>query len=697
MVASAQKRLRVDQALHGYRDGHRLLAASQHLDDFSASTMARMSDMQPRSLGPSESYVCGYPLPHANRYVIARTWLAQEMRRPGCVWTHSLLLDYGVVAQVESLANLLTLLSRPSFDALDIYESSLDITDLAKVSSALGLGEVVTEQVDVSRLYSILFSLYGPQQPSAAFARKTGDSKDEAIVSIIWGQMPPRLRREFVFCTSGSTMSTSFCDASLCLVLADDVDTAGQNAGFTWGVTAIEHLVRDAQRGDRSVLRGFLSRYVTDAIKPRAAISPLTEIAFALSQRELFRGVREAASRIAIGFPSAGDCELLKKDLLTGHIFEGINPESLLASSLPPMKHLPKLSDGKVAQTLAAQIVSDASLLNVLLADCSTAESGTLGRDVFDSIMRSLQPVDVATLDIAPFQKYAIMSSRPDVIADPLFWQHLSPPLHSKEWAELWDSSHTPLFVSALLEAKQYAMLHQLATRAPALFVSDIASALGALSSEHQQEAVAALRPMRDGLLAHIARSPTEASLLDAFARDVVRHRYPLVSPQVWIAIVEAFPLRGSPMGPYSLFVTFQSALNLRLREAVPLYMYSFQRLHDCVTSEAGDIASEIREAIRENFRTFYHLRTADAGEVLRANLCSHFEYEGQPDVRLFRCAGDSATVDALAKSMVQIPGGYRWLNRFLKGQNAGQQSAKDEDVRAAVDALAWRKGRIGW
>ncbi|MHA6889088.1 GAP1-N1 domain-containing protein [Ralstonia pseudosolanacearum] len=697
MVAGAQKRLRVDQALHGYRDGHRLLAASQRLDDFSASTMARMSDMQPRSVGPSESYVCGYPLPHANRYVIARTWLAGEMRRPGCVWTHSLLLDYGAVAQIESLANLLALLTRPSFEALETYELALDITDLVKVTSTQDVGAAFAERADESRLYSILFSLYGPQQPSTAFARKAGDSKDEAIVGIVWGQMPPRLRREFVFCTSGSMMSASFCDASLCLVLADDVDTASQNVGITQKATAIEYLVRDALRGDRSVLRGFLSRYITDAIKPRAAVSPLTEIAFALSQRELFRGVREAASRIAIEFPSAGDCELLKKDLLTGHIFEGISPESLLASSLPPMKHLPKLGDVKVAQTLAAQIVSDASLLNVLLADCSTAEFGTLGRDVFDSIMRNLRPIDVATLDIAPLQKYEIMSSRPDVFADPLFWHHLSPPLHSKEWVELWDSSRTPLFVSALLKAKQYAILHQLATRAPAVFVSDIASALGALSHEDQQEAVASLRPMRDGLLAHIARSPTGVFLLEVFACDVVRHRYPLVPPQVWAAIVEALPLQDSPMGPYSLFVTFQSALRLRLREAVPLYMRSFQLLHDCVTSGVGEVASEIREAIRKSFRTFYHLRTADAGEVLRANLCSHFEYEGQPDVRLFRCAGDSTTVDALAKSMVQIPGGYRWLNHFLKGQNTGQQSAMDEDVRAAVDALAWRKGRIGW
>ena len=37
-------------------------------------------------------YYTGYPLENGEKYVIAKTWYAYEMKRPGCVWTHSIVL-----------------------------------------------------------------------------------------------------------------------------------------------------------------------------------------------------------------------------------------------------------------------------------------------------------------------------------------------------------------------------------------------------------------------------------------------------------------------------------------------------------------------------------------------------------------------------------------------------------------------------
>lgn len=39
-----------------------------------------------------ESYLTGYPLKTFGLYCFARTWFALELPRPGCVWTHTLII-----------------------------------------------------------------------------------------------------------------------------------------------------------------------------------------------------------------------------------------------------------------------------------------------------------------------------------------------------------------------------------------------------------------------------------------------------------------------------------------------------------------------------------------------------------------------------------------------------------------------------
>ena len=73
----------VEQTLHGYKDGHRLLASSVKLDAASARSMLVLSDMLTPVLRTREqSYVSGYPLRPLGKYVIARTWLATELPPP---------------------------------------------------------------------------------------------------------------------------------------------------------------------------------------------------------------------------------------------------------------------------------------------------------------------------------------------------------------------------------------------------------------------------------------------------------------------------------------------------------------------------------------------------------------------------------------------------------------------------------------
>src|SRR4051812_36584795 len=87
--------LRVHQALHGYADGHRLIASSATLKTRDAKSMLALSDASGSGARiPESGYLTGYPLSESGMYAFARTWAAPEMSRPGCVWTHTLIIDF---------------------------------------------------------------------------------------------------------------------------------------------------------------------------------------------------------------------------------------------------------------------------------------------------------------------------------------------------------------------------------------------------------------------------------------------------------------------------------------------------------------------------------------------------------------------------------------------------------------------------
>ena len=106
--ALTRDRIKVDQTLHGYNDGHRLIEGSLKLPQSDARTMLVLSDASGSgSRIPANGYITGYPLAESGKYVLARTWAAPEMSRPGCVWTHSLLIDFADLARLGSVDDLL--------------------------------------------------------------------------------------------------------------------------------------------------------------------------------------------------------------------------------------------------------------------------------------------------------------------------------------------------------------------------------------------------------------------------------------------------------------------------------------------------------------------------------------------------------------------------------------------------------------
>lgn len=122
--------MKIEQVLHGYSDGHQLLASSTTaLTPSDRRKMALLSDWNEYVSAQEDdsSYLTCYPLPDSPYYVVAKTWYADEKERPGCVWTHSLLLDIQGQSSFFDYELLYSLFRRPKEGDYGFYEDALEI------------------------------------------------------------------------------------------------------------------------------------------------------------------------------------------------------------------------------------------------------------------------------------------------------------------------------------------------------------------------------------------------------------------------------------------------------------------------------------------------------------------------------------------------------------------------------------------
>lgn len=124
--------MKVHQALHGYNQGHNLLYSSINLPYEDEDYMKKQSDWTEYVCDDEDSsYIKAYILPKSHLYVVSKSWYAYEMSRPGCVWTHSLIINLDDITIDFDFRTLLIYFRRPK-DKMDSYDEILDIVSSEK-------------------------------------------------------------------------------------------------------------------------------------------------------------------------------------------------------------------------------------------------------------------------------------------------------------------------------------------------------------------------------------------------------------------------------------------------------------------------------------------------------------------------------------------------------------------------------------
>jgi hypothetical protein len=281
----------IEQAVFGYANGHRLLRSTLELSANDNYGLAALSDMAPGvQIRGQESYLTGSWL-SGGHYALIRTWLAQEMPRPGCVWSHVLLIPGSVMSTQVDLTPLLSLFRRPHE-----YKTDEDFT------RRLWIDKRPTDiPAPDARLVELV--LRAAYQSISVDASKVDAAQWERAILSVWSQQWPRLRRRFVF----RSVPSSYKLRGQSIAYAERGRHSAPAASGDW----IDVAVDDAVSRAVTPLQRFLWRYGKDIDSTDNAFADLVEI----MTDERNAGPDTVAERVFRRF-GAGDAETLKGDLL---------------------------------------------------------------------------------------------------------------------------------------------------------------------------------------------------------------------------------------------------------------------------------------------------------------------------------------------------------------------------------------------
>jgi len=310
----------LNQALFGYDGGHQLLAASLSLPTEARHFLAVATDLSGSApaRGFDHSYT-GVPLPGTSFYALFCTWLAPEMSRPGCVWSHALLIDLADIAEFRNFGTLRAVFQRPlPKPMLEEFSHPLRVSDALKAP----LGLSASRETIAGHL---LATLYGEPERSVVMPA-TDASAHEELIFALWSQQWPRLRRNFRFSTGSfsdrgregpafdiqitpeGNLSSWHPNRALVLNSREMESSAPiRRNDALWFRLALNDLLRP----DSLEFRKFVRIYGADVTSLRAAFVPLARIhaRFATASAESWTLTLRA---IATDFPAPSEAGTLK-------------------------------------------------------------------------------------------------------------------------------------------------------------------------------------------------------------------------------------------------------------------------------------------------------------------------------------------------------------------------------------------------
>lgn len=460
-------RIQIHQLLHGYENGHQQLAGSITLDQVDSKLVLFQSDLSgPTLVHGFETYVSGYPLKSAPYYALARTWYAQEMSRPGCVWTQTLLIEFADLGKLSSFYFLNRLFERPTAQQYHLYSKPIDVQNG-------GTGSPQYSDEDLRLKIQISTLLYEEDQKTI-FVPANISSQFERIIFDIWSDQWPRLRRNFTFC-SGSLSSRTMDNKAYDLQvipnkLVEHFKRQNTESVILTHETRLSKFIPLLQSPDATTMKNILWLVGADVEGTRKNFLSLLKLIHLLSDSTSIDQVSQVLRRI---FPNEDDASVFKTKLYgkkTTTPFKFPEHEILRYLLTEPDKNLTFINLGELDLELRlVQLLSDGGISIERFAELYN--SSKPGR-ISESIWQHISMDDAAALTIiSNFPQLALIVLQRNIsIATQIQFWHLPTKIQQKALKELsneLNGNEWSIIIDVIIRSESEILTHLLPVIGP--------------------------------------------------------------------------------------------------------------------------------------------------------------------------------------------------------------------------------------
>jgi hypothetical protein len=666
----------LQQCLFGYRNGHRRLASSTELPVSDERLLLRLTDLSgPRLIPGFETYISGYRLPSRTFYALAKTWYAPELERPGCVWTHVLLVPVADFKDLNATAadRFLELFRRPSVDTPGIsgFDSPLDQSKPA--SPRLVLASLPVREM-VEGLYTSGKPVVVPSSSSEFY---------DVVALRLWGQQPSSLRQDFTFCTGSLDLLRWETEVFNLQIMPERVARQHQAELFTvdgsfepkekWS----DCIARDIIAGDNSRFRDFIGSYFESAKQSDFSrnAKQLTTLAKAFVAVQSFQNdTHDVASLVdIIGdlYPRPEMGRRLKQALFGSNSIIELQPADLAillrclavgntskAYSIPDIA----LSD-RARKLWQLDAAAGYDLLVYALSIEKTPALQELITGIFDVVtieqLEQFKPLSPGLLiDLGEY--------RPELLSERGFWDLTSDSELALEIAEaLADRLSLNLVFQNLSKARRYDLLVRIFRAKGTTGVPSLLAVLATLDTNQQSDRQALteeLRPFTSALSTFVRDAGIPGGLLYAVGEllspsdDVVLKS---TTVEDWCLLLDGLTESTRPCRAHAF--AFVLALNNFSGKGYELVKRTFDLLHKAAAR--SDLAFESWSLIRDHLPRLSWHNKWDKCERLRRAVIRAYITHNWPLFSFFEITSDDDTLEDLLKSCEETEEGGRILS----------------------------------
>ena len=500
-------RILLNQALHGYGDGHQLLGISAELSRDQLRQLRVMSDLA----GPAfrtgfDGYLTGFPLVGGSTYALSRTWYATEMPRSGCVWTHTLLIDVNNLVDIPSAFPLTSLFQRPHADrSYQEFEQPIEWVS-ARDEDGLRV------HIDTNLAASIAEALYGGEGAVVVALDEGGYAEDTVLA--LWSQQWPALRSNLRFCTgslaprdlafdlvvSPPETARSIRDNSRFSVISLPVRRTSWDA---WIDIIVSDLNDDSSQSD---FRSFLWKFGGKVGKRRTGLALLSDL---FISHQHWKDGTDAINHTLSVLADAPALGSIRAELVA--LFFDIPPEDPLFSAVvgcllehPGAWVVPREIASMEEKAKALARLSPSQALS--LAQVAARTLGEHGEPYLVGIAHFLSNTADGLRDIQLSLLASLLRAYPELALESTVWNR-SPDEQRVLFDKLdheWVINHTTRLIITIVAAQAWEGLRTFVNRFTKIAVESIldetefgklpaSASLASLLQEHQQEVATAL------------------------------------------------------------------------------------------------------------------------------------------------------------------------------------------------------------